>query len=145
MIYPGLSNPEPEERPDGTFDPKVKYDVGVKFRRFQWEVRPVIVVEATPKIAHVYSKRMIYLDGITFKGSAFEYYDRQGQLWRQCSNVYGRFKGQDGYNYPAAYFVHWYDLQKDHMTSLTNFRIKYNKGARIEEDYTLKKMLEMGR
>lgn len=40
---------------------KLKYDVGRKFPRFGYAVIPFHVVEATPKIRHVYGKKILYV------------------------------------------------------------------------------------
>lgn len=144
MLIPGYSMPYPEKRPDGSYDFGIKYDVGRKFPRFQWEVRPTVVVEAIPKYKHAYGKRIFYLDGMTFKDAVFDSYDRQMGLWKTWVAPHGCFKGKDGLNYSNTHILFQYDLQVDHNTILSNGYIEFNKGVPIE-DYTLKKMLEMGR
>ena len=57
---------------------------------------------------------------------------------------HGCFKGKDGLNYSNTHILFMYDLQVDHNTILSNGYIEFNRGIPIE-DYTLKKMLEMGR
>ena len=143
-ILPGDNNPNPKKRPDGTWDPGIKYDVGVKFPRLQWELRPTYVVEATPKQTHVYGKKIIYLDEVTFKSRIVEMYDHQMKLWKHWLIGCTLIKGADGNNYSCTTFPHGYDFQIDHMTRLTTQTPAYNTGVKVE-DYTLKKMLEMGK
>ena len=144
MIYPGHSNPAPIVKPDGTCEPAVKYDVGVKFARLQYEVRPVVVVEAKPKIKYVYGKKVLYLDQMTFRNQTCEMYDKQMKLWKVWLNGHGHLKNKEGHSFSCSYYTHWYDFQTDHLTRLTNAGPIFNPGATIG-DYTLKKLLEIGR
>lgn len=144
MVFPGYTNPVPEKRPDGTYDLVIKFDVGRKFRRWKYEVRPVYVVEATPKMSHIYAKQILYIDGLTFRDPVVEKFDRQMKLWKSWGSGYSNFKQKDGFWYVANFFSGYYDFQADHTTHINVEGFQANYGARMEE-YTLKKLLEMSK
>ena len=143
MIMPGQSNPAPKKITDGSFAPGVPLDAGVKFARMQWEIRPVVIVEAKPKGSHIYGKQILYLDALNWRNAVVEKFDKQGKPWKAWTVGGGLLKGRDGLNYGVTYYPHMYDLQVDHMTRLTTVKPEFNMAANIN-DYSTKKMLEMG-
>lgn len=44
------------------------------------ELRDVHVIEATPRYDTIYSKKILYVDTVTYRPSMGEFYDRQGEL-----------------------------------------------------------------
>lgn len=143
MIMPGQSMPMPVKDKDGKWVAGVPTDVGLKFVRMQWEVRPVVIVEATPKGKHVYGKQTLYLDGLNWRSPLVDKYDRQGKLWKAWTNGGGTLKGKDGANYGITCYIHGYDLQVDQMTRILTVSPTWNTGVSIG-DYSTKKMLELG-
>ena len=143
MIMPGQSNPPPKKNADGSFAPGVPLDAGVKFARMQWEVRPVVIVEAKPKGTHIYGKQILYLDALNWRNTVVEKFDKTGRPWKAWTVGGGLTKGRDGLNYGVTFYPHQYDLQVDHMTRLTTMKPEFNVGAKID-DYSTKKMLELG-
>ena len=141
IIYPGMSNPKPSLNPDGSADIPITWDEGTKFERYQWELRPVYVVECLPKEDHVYSKRIGYFDAYTAQCNTMINFDRQGKMWRGWSSGCTH---TDGVNVPVTSFPSQYDFQIDHITRLTTFDPKFNEGAQVQS-YTLKNMLRMGK
>ena len=56
-----------------------------------WELRQVVIVDATPKDAgHPYGKRRFYFDRQTFSILLAFVYDREGQHWRTLFHSFGR-------------------------------------------------------
>ena len=143
MIMPGQSNPAPVKDKQGKIVPGIPLDAGEKFCRMQWEVRPVVIVEAKPKGKHIYGKQVLYLDGLNWRSALVDKFDRQGKLWKSWTTGGGLVKGKDGLNYGITYYPHGYDLQIDQMTRMTTMKPELNTGVKIDQ-YSTKKMLEMG-
>lgn len=143
MLMPGQSNPVPTKSKDGKIVPGVPLDGGEKWARMQWEVRPVVVVEAKPKGTHIYGKQILYLDGLNWRSAVVDKFDKQGKLWKAWTCGGGLSKGKDGNNYGITYYPHGYDVQLDQMTRMTTITPELNTGVSIDQ-YSTKKMLEMG-
>lgn len=144
MIMPGKDNPAPKRTADGGLIPSIQLDAGAKFTRMQWEVRPVVIVEAKPRGSHIYGKQIFYLDGLNWRNALAEKYDRQGKIWKAWAAGGGILRGKDGNNYGITYYPQQYDLQLDHMTRFTADMVEINAGQNIN-DYSVKGMPEIER
>jgi hypothetical protein len=70
---------------------------GVELVNFEWERRPIYVVELTELDKnYVYSKRVLYIDRETFHLHLSQQYDRRGRLYRTFHNISG-FKPDAGF------------------------------------------------
>ncbi|MDP2724689.1 MAG: DUF1329 domain-containing protein, partial [Syntrophales bacterium] len=106
----------------GHLSKNVQFDVGKKYPRLGWVIRPVDVVEAIPRFKHVYGKRVLHILIWPYWISmsqivATDIYDRQMKLWKEYLLLYGCQEYQNGdpqkpQTYPVAGLV--YDLQTDH-------------------------------
>ncbi|SPD73669.1 conserved exported hypothetical protein [uncultured Desulfobacterium sp.] len=127
-------------------DPRLKWDVGVRFPRIGWAVFPVFVVEAVPTVKHIYGKKILYLGTPPYllsSGAAeiMESYDRQGNLWKYYVNINGLFV--EKWHSSIPFGVVMTDLQSQHTTQfLFNYTINQNVDpARC----SLKELLARGR
>ncbi|HOC46953.1 MAG TPA: DUF1329 domain-containing protein, partial [Syntrophorhabdaceae bacterium] len=137
MIMPGKDNPQPKRTAEGSVMPGIQFDAGAKFTRLQWEVRPVVIVEAKPKRTHVYGKQIFYLDGLTWRNAIAEKFDRQGKIWKAWTAGGGILRAKDGNTYGITYYPQQYDLQIDHMTRFTADMREINSGQNIN-DYSIR-------
>jgi hypothetical protein len=66
--------------------------MGIKFPKANWRLWPnTFVLEATPKTKNdcpVYSKKILWVHGGSWRGSMAECYDNQGKLWKTIKNFY---------------------------------------------------------
>ena len=146
MLSTGYNHPITGKSRTGGFNEPgtLQQDVGVKFVRYYWELRPVFVVEAKPKTSHPYGKRVFYIDGYTYQVRLIDNYDRQMQLWKSFVNTMHSFKQGDIY-YSAGIEGSQYDVQIDHMSHVcVQNGFVADKGVTLN-DLTSKKMLELGR
>jgi len=149
--------PEPCGDPDGGpytavstegIDSNIKFDLGSKFVRLGWAATPVHVVEATPKIKHIYGKKILYIYAPPYWTSSMpivltDIYDRQGKLWKCYIDHKRDLQVIDGESYCSASGFTMHDLQKGH-TSRHWYTYKLQYGLK-PESITLKKLFEMGR
>jgi hypothetical protein len=96
--------------------------VGEKFPRMNWRLWPnVYVIEATPKTKSdcgVYSKKILWALGGSWKSGAADAYDLQGKLWKTTQNYfygYGDGKVLDLTSHFETDF-YTYDHQADHAS-----------------------------
>jgi hypothetical protein len=96
--------------------------VGEKFPRMNWRLWPnVYVIEATPKTKNdcgVYSKKVLWALGGSWKSGAADAYDLQGKLWKTTQNYfygYGDGKTLDLLSHYETDF-YTYDHQADHAS-----------------------------
>lgn len=144
MLCPAIDNPLPGYK-NGEIIPNVPIDAGQRFARVHWNVRPVCIVEATPKVPHVYGKKIFYLDGQAFRCHFFENYDHQGRLWKTWLQCCGLQADTSGEKYAVGSYPGMYDTQKDSTTRLTSYYLGINTASITPEDYTLKKLMEIGK
>ncbi|MBW1900741.1 MAG: DUF1329 domain-containing protein [Deltaproteobacteria bacterium] len=116
----------------GNINPKVKFDVGLRWPRLGWAVFPMHVVEARPKIKHVYGKKIIFTSSAPYTNATdliemVDIYDRQGKLWKLYCPHNGDWLKDKGFIVPYGVFVT--DLQSQHMTSYW-FKIHPNQNLR---------------
>ncbi|MCZ7586109.1 MAG: outer membrane lipoprotein-sorting protein [Deltaproteobacteria bacterium] len=81
-----------------------------------WQLRPVYVVELTPKLTkYPYSKQILWIDAESFVAHFKQAYDRKGQLWKLMVNATN--DSVDPASKPltiaTAFLV---DLQEEHAT-----------------------------
>ena len=124
----------------------MQYDVGKKFPRFGYAVIPFHVVEATPKIRHVYGKKMLYV--LTYRYCKPESYiphmnayDRQMNLWKHYELMNGHYDKEGHYAIHKG--VTLWDVQSRHSTSYW-MDLKINEGIK-PKDCSLKSLLAKGR
>ncbi|HOO41096.1 MAG TPA: DUF1329 domain-containing protein [Syntrophales bacterium] len=96
--------------------------VGEKFPRMNWRLWPnVYVIEATPKTKNdcgVYSKKVLWAMGGSWKSGLADAYDLQGKLWKTTQNYfygYGDGKVMDLLSHFETDF-YTYDHQADHAS-----------------------------
>ncbi len=70
---------------------EIVYDFGKKYPRFQYAVLPFHVVEAKPKIKHVYGKKMLFVFPFRYTRAGdripmMDAYDTQMKIWKQYLN-----------------------------------------------------------
>ncbi|MDO8784635.1 MAG: DUF1329 domain-containing protein [Syntrophales bacterium] len=135
----------------GYLSKNVQFDVGKKYPRLGWVIRPVDVVEAIPAFKHVYGKRVVYIPiwPYIYSGTAIaatDLYDRQMKLWKGYFALFGRHEYQNGdpQQPQTPYFASpVYDLQTDHTTHFWSNQ-KLNVGF-SPGDINLGTLLKMGR
>ncbi|MDY6972393.1 MAG: DUF1329 domain-containing protein [Thermodesulfobacteriota bacterium] len=151
ILLPEPKSPFPALDKKGKMDKRLEFDVGVKFPRFGWAIYPVHVVEAIPKIKHIYGKKMLYVLAwpywavITPIGIS-EMYDRQMNLWK----YYCSYRGYHYYDGDDPYTGEWGlmmpDLQTDHMTHMWYLAKANTPDVHWKtDDFSFKKLLELGR
>jgi hypothetical protein len=121
-------------------------DVGEKYPRIGWAITPIHVVEAIPKVSHIYGKRILYIVSAPYFNPDIQVviadnYDRQMKLWK----VYLSFNGD--YNEREHYYMQYgclmNDLQTGHMTQYWS-KMHLNKGLK-PGDISLKELTAKGR
>lgn len=86
-----------------------------------WELRRVIVLEATPKGQHPYSKRVFYLDAQTYTPFYVLSYDPQGAFVRLSLIVHGNpdfVQGSRGVRLPVPLGATWVNFAQDHASQM---------------------------
>ena len=114
--------------------------VGEKFPRMNWRLWPnVYVIEATPKTkadCPVYSKKVVWALGGSWKSNLADAYDLQGKLWKTTQNYfygYGDGKVLDLLShFETNYYT--YDHQSDHASPwhIDFLHRQFNKGFKPE-------------
>lgn len=147
---------EPEPEPpvsyvsnEGRRAPTLQFTGGRKYPTVGWSIIPMQIIEATPKIRHIYSKKILYCRHPAYWAADQMYpyadiYDRAGQLWKAHVNFAGwiQHKSQDEH-YLACCITDFYDLQADHTTEMfvpTQFQQNFKPG-----EFTLKSLLSYRR
>ena len=133
----------------GKINKKLQFNAGKKFPMLGWCIWPVWVVEATPKIKHIYSKRFFHVYAWPYwpSGAQFDFeemYDTQGKLWKTYLGIYGDKQFYEGEHYTSQWGALIYDIQSDHMTQYW-YIMNFNKRKWKPEDLTLKTLLRIGR
>ncbi len=127
-------------------DKRVQFTVDTKFPISGWTIWPVYVVEGTPKIKHLYGKKMFYVHAwpywpATWQIGVTEAYDRQMVLWKVLWNRRDRAIF-DGETYTINTGGPAYDLQTQHMTM---FWYNEKPFKAKPENLTLQKLLAIGK
>jgi hypothetical protein len=87
-----------------------------------WELRKVIILEASPKSVHPYSKRIFYLDSQTYTPLCVLSYDPQGAFVRLSFIVHGHpdfVPGSNGVRLPVPLGATWVNFSQDHASHMT--------------------------
>ena len=154
MLVPAPYGEEPQLNPDGvTVDLKRPSDEGKRFIRDKWVVTPYHIVEATPKIKHIYSRKTLYVASPEYWQfySAIkmtDQYDRQMQLWKGLvANMYtcyrsGKPQVKDE-AFPVESGTSMYDIQTRHTTHFFGAH-EIAVGVR-PETFVLKSLIAKGR
>jgi hypothetical protein len=133
---------------DSTLNSKAPFDHGYSFPRLGWSVVPAIVIEATPKIKHVYGKRVIYMTNPPYWASVNpivleDIYDRQLKFWKSYSTFRDTYT-KDGETWGMVDSgLIMYDMQVGHAT-INPWVLIPNEGLPIEE-LSLTKLLSLGK
>jgi Protein of unknown function (DUF1329) len=86
-----------------------------------WELRRVVVLEATPKGAHPYSKRTFYLDAQTYTPFCVLSYDPQGTFVRLALMVHANpdfVPGANGVRVPVPLGATWINFAQEHASQM---------------------------
>jgi|GEM_PF-303401 len=110
----------------------------------QWELRPMYVVEVTPKLPdYPYSKMYIYYDAETFLITYKETYDKKGQLWKLI--LIGYNESPDMEEAPPIYGAQMVvDVQAEHATVFPIYDFKVNTNINADE-FTESNLRKRGR
>ena len=111
--------------------------------RVEWELRPVYVVEMTPKFSdYPYSKMITYFDAETGLINAKEAYDKKGLLWKIMFACWAA--SPDMNKLPADYgpFL-LVDVQADHASAI-NFTKSLNNRNPDPNQFTLANLRKRG-
>jgi hypothetical protein len=70
--------------------PHAEFAEGVRFPVAEWAVTPMHIIEATPQIPHIYSKKVLHILAAPYwsmggQACVNDIYDRQGILWKQAT------------------------------------------------------------
>jgi hypothetical protein len=141
------TDPAPLTNEHGDLDSeKIKFDGGMKYPRVWWGAMPVHVVEATPTIKHVYSKRVIYVPAPPFWFPSLpvqlgDIFDHQGRLYKTYILYKGGYMKQNNENFAQWYGFEVHDLQTGHSSRLLAEGIEYNGGS-DPKSYSIQSLLE---
>jgi len=86
-----------------------------------WELRRVVILEATPKGTHPYSKRVSYLDAQTYTPFCVLSYDPQGAFVRLTLVVHGNpdfVPGTQGVHLPVPLGATWVNFPQEHASQM---------------------------
>jgi hypothetical protein len=96
-----------------------------------WELRKVVVLEATPKGSHPYSKRVFYLDAQTYIPLCVLSYNTQGSFERISLIIHGNpdfVPGSQGIRLPVPLGATWVNFTQDRAYHMTAHEPTFNKG-----------------
>ncbi|HNR14246.1 MAG TPA: DUF1329 domain-containing protein [Thermodesulfobacteriota bacterium] len=133
----------------GKLNEAVKFTVGRKFPEMNFAIVPTWVVEITPRIEHVYSKKILYVAAypywqIYFQAGLTECYDPAGELWKCIVESGSDIKVIDGEPYTIPWGPCVHDLQSGH-TTLALLRSIVQQGLTVDRHCTLKTLVQFGR
>lgn len=136
MLWPEPKSAIEQVSEDGVVNPKLEFDVGFKYPRVGWVIAPVTIVDAEPKIRHIYGRKTLYMPAFPYWATAapislVDIYDRQGQLWK-CFNTYRHTITVEGIDYGNMdYGIFMHDLQTGHV-SYNAYYTTPNRGIEID-------------
>jgi len=144
---------QPNLKPGGiSIDPKIDWDVEMKYPRLGWTITPVYIVEAIPKDrGHMYSKKILYVTAPFYHSAVSQeiylsdIYDRSGILWK-CFYDWrgGKFIHKNGTYYTCDIGFSMHDLQTGHTSNMLVYFFGIDTGMK-PETLSLKKLLQLGR
>lgn len=147
LLLPEPDSPFPFYTENREISKKLHFDGGKKWPRLGWCIWPVYVVEATPKIRHIYGKKILHIVAWPYwapisQAKLTDMYDRQMKLWKFYLSLIG------DYDEEALLANEWGllmpDLQTGHVTQYWNLNY-VNKMNWIVGDISLKTLLQIGR
>lgn len=112
-----------------------------------WELRRVIVLEATPRTTHPYSKRVFYLDTQTYALLAVLSYGSPEQFVRLTLNVHGHpefVPGAQGIRLPIPLAVAWINVEQADASQFIASVPRFN-GPDAPQWYGLMELLRKGK
>ncbi|MDY6974045.1 MAG: DUF1329 domain-containing protein, partial [Thermodesulfobacteriota bacterium] len=119
MLLPEPKSPFPVLDEKGRIDKRLEFDINKKYPRLGWAIWPVWVVEATPRIKHIYGKKILHVPAWPYwtplaQIKLAEIYDKQMKLWKFYLAMMG------DYNVTEKCVTDWGlflpDLQTGHMS-----------------------------
>lgn len=110
----------------------------------KWELRPMYVVEATPRLrSYPYSRMVFYIDAESFYIFAKSAYDRRGNLWKLMVNAAN--DSVDPCKYPPRIALSMIvDRQSEHATAMHWHSQKQNTGVKPNL-FTMATLRRLGR
>jgi hypothetical protein len=112
-----------------------------------WEVRRVVVVEATAKGEHPYGRRLFYFDAQTYAPLCVLSYDRQGVFTRLSLIVHGHpdfVPGANGIRLPVPLGATWVNFAQGHAYRMTADRLAFGR-ALSPRRFELMELLRKGK
>ena len=149
MLVPEPKSPFPLlNLEDRSLNKEVLTDHGETFVRLGWTITPMHIVEATPKIPHIYGKKILYIYAPPYWTGimpilAVDVYDKAKKLWKSYFDFRGLVVDADGESCALTSGGMMYDLQTGHATR-HNWLCVPDVGIDIN-DLNLKMLLEKGR
>ncbi|MDY6845067.1 MAG: DUF1329 domain-containing protein [Thermodesulfobacteriota bacterium] len=149
LLIPEHKSPFPLVNRLGRLDNRLHFDKGQKYPRVGWTIWPMHIVEGTPNIKHIYSKKMFYVHAWPYWPSSHaivmtDNYDTQDKLWKVYIAIRGNFYVHNGETYTPDWGPQMYDVQSDHCSQMWYIQSLNQQNYR-PEDITLKTLLETSR
>jgi hypothetical protein len=146
ILVPEPKAPFPIVDEKGEINERLQFDIGKKWPRVGWALSPMHVVEAIPKIKHIYGKKVLYLLSAPYWNpdgqiQIVDSYDRQMKLWKLYVSLNGDY--DESKHYYMMYGVFLTDLMTRHMTQYW-YRLNMNQGIK-PADISMKTLLSKGR
>lgn len=97
--------------------------------KYQYEPRPVYVLEVTPKLPdYPYSRQLLYVDAEAFQILYKESFDKKGQLWKIMINSGGYHLNEEGDDVLGWSGTVVIDVQAEHATIFHVHQARANSG-----------------
>ena len=112
-----------------------------------WELRRVVILEATPKGAHPYGKRIFYLDAQTYAPLCILSYNPQGEFVRLGLIVHGHpdfVPGAHGAQVPVPMGASWISLKLDRVSQFIATRPTFKEDDSPQR-YEMMELLRRGK
>jgi hypothetical protein len=114
-----------------------------RFLHSTWELRPeVFALQGVPKDpTSPYGRKILYIDSVLLKPITADYFDRQGRLWKSALFVFSWFRKGTKRTVATAY-LNQMDITADHVTYYEPKTPEWDTGARVDDWWTEKAMLQ---
>jgi hypothetical protein len=112
-----------------------------------WELRRVVVLEATPKGPHPYGRRVFYLDSQTYVPLCVLSYDAQGTCVRLNLIVHGHpdfVPGAQGVRLPVPLGATWVNFAQEHASQFVAVKPVFN-GPDAPQRFEIMELLRKGK
>lgn len=149
ILVPQYFGANPTKQSDGSVDiPDLQWDVGMRFPREKWVVVPAYLVEATPKIKHIYGRKIFYVATRPYSNCwinimVTDFYDRQLELWKGYFKP-GQLRHIRGEPFAIMRSQNMFDIQAQHSSPLLH-PMDINCKEYHPKDVTLKQLIAKGR